>query len=88
MYIKGLGAAALSHCVYIEQSKIAMGIEFEKYLLPVFLLVFQAVFILLYGLLVRYDDTGNPHTNVTAAKAISGLESSKSTLKVYPCKYA
>lgn len=74
-------------CEAVEGSVRTMGLEFEKYLLPGFLLVFQAIFILLYGLLVRYDDTGAPHTNVTAAKTISGLDSSRSTLKVYPCKY-
>lgn len=60
---------------------------FEKYLLPGFLFVFQTIFIILYGLLVRYDDTGAPHTNATRAKTISDLDSSASTLKVYPCKY-
>lgn len=57
---------------------------FEKYLLPGFLFVFQTIFIILYGLLVRYDDTGAPHTNATRAKTISDLDSSASTLKVYP----
>lgn len=60
---------------------------FEKFLLPGFLFVFQTIFIILYGLLVRYDDTGAPITNVTGARTISDLDSSASTLKVYPCKY-
>lgn len=62
-------------------------LAFEKCLLPGFLFVFQIIFIILYGLLVRYDDTGAPHKNVTNAKTISDLDSSASTLKVYPCEY-
>ena len=58
--------------------------KWEKLLLPAFLLVFQGIFIILYGLLVRYDDTGKPHTdNITFE---NGLESSRATLKVYPRK--
>lgn len=58
--------------------------QLEKYLFPSFLLVFQIVFIVLFGILVRYDDTGAPHRpNSTAA---GQLESSASTLKVYPRK--
>lgn len=58
----------------------------EKLLLPGFLCVFQLLFILLYGLLVRYDDTGAPLHNVTGEGDIPSLDSSTSTLKVYPCK--
>lgn len=56
----------------------------EKLLLPGFLCVFQLLFILLYGLLVRYDDTGAPLHNVTGEGDIPSLDSSTSTLKVYP----
>ena len=57
-------------------------------LLPGFLLVFQVIFIILYGLLVRYDDTGAPITdNGTVVNDISQLGSYQSTLKVYPCKF-
>ena len=58
--------------------------KWEKALLPGFLLVFQGIFIILYGLLVRYDDTGKPHTaNEVFTKP---LESSETALKVYPRK--
>ena len=56
-------------------------------LLPGFLLVFQVIFIILYGLLVRYDDTGAPITsNDTFVEDVRLLDSSRSALKVYPCK--
>ncbi|CAI8034311.1 Ammonium transporter Rh type B-B [Geodia barretti] len=59
--------------------------DWSKMLLPGFLLVFQVIFIILYGLLVRYDDTGAPITsNDTTVQDISELGSSRSALKVYP----
>ena len=60
--------------------------QLEKYLLPVFLLVFEVIFILLYGLLVRYDDTGAPLQPNSTDSVTRQLESSASTLKVYPRK--
>lgn len=60
--------------------------KWEKFLLPVFLLVFQVIFFILYGLLVRYDETGKPHTDNVTAPA-DGLESSRTALKVYPRKF-
>ena len=61
--------------------------DWSKMLLPGFLLVFQVIFIILYGLLVRYDDTGAPITsNDTTVQDISELGSSRSALKVYPCE--
>lgn len=60
----------------------------EKMLLPLFLAVFEVIFIILYGLLVRYDDTGAPHTenDTNTLSDISELVSSRSSLKLYPCK--
>ena len=57
-------------------------------LLPGFLLVFQVIFIALFGLLVRYDDSGKPLTsNSTVVSDVSELDSSRSALKVYPCEW-
>ena len=65
--------------------------KLEKLMFPSFLCVFQLVFIILYALLVRYDDTGKPHVDLevsgTTADYIRTLESYQSALKVYPCEY-
>ena len=56
-----------------------------KMLLPGFLALFQIIFIILYGLLVRYDDGGAALTsNDTTVTDISQLDSSRNALKVYP----
>ena len=64
--------------------------KFEKYAFPFFLLVFQVIFIILYGLLVRYDESGGPHVNLTVSEDVQdfvrNLESTQTTLKVYPCQ--
>ena len=53
---------------------------------PGFLLVFQVVFLILFGLLVEYDDTGSPKPHGGLASASAG--SQQGTIKVYPCKPA
>ena len=68
----------------------------EKYLLPAFLFCFEFIFLVVYGLLVRYDEAGSPDVELAKAKefATAGdsgdfvreLESSLSTTKTYPCE--
>jgi len=69
----------------------------EKLVFPVFLFIFEIVFLILYGLLVRYDDAGSPHTDLTAAQEnidsgdtaeenVRNLQSTIDTTKIYPCE--
>ena len=71
----------------------------EKLIFPLFLFIFEVVFLILYGLLVRYDDAGAPHGEAALAAAaehhenggtsdelLRALQSSLSTTKTYPCK--
>ena len=68
----------------------------EKLIFPLFLFIFEVVFLILYGLLVRYDDAGAPHGDVALAAAaehqgtsdefLRALQSSLSTTKTYPCE--
>ena len=59
--------------------------KLEKLMFPGFLLAFELVFLILFGLLVQYDDNGGPLVNGSAP--ISQL-SQQNTIKVYPCKPA
>lgn len=68
----------------------------EKLLFPLFLFCFEFIFLVIFGLLVEYDDAGAPDQELAAAlrAANSGdtggfvldLESSLSTTKTYPCE--
>lgn len=58
----------------------------EKLLFPGFLLAFEVIFLILFGLLVRYDDNGGPL--IANGSMISQLSSQQNTIKVYPCKPA
>ena len=68
----------------------------EKLLFPGFLLGFEIIFLVLFGLLVTYDDRGAPDQELRQARAsasagnsddfIRELESSLSTTKTYPCE--
>jgi len=58
----------------------------EKLLFPGFLLAFEVIFLILFGLLVRYDDNGGPL--IANGSTISQLSSQQNTIKVYPCKPA
>ena len=98
------GAAAhLSHTLsFLSNAKgyIAMALtKLEKLMFPGFLLAFEVVFIVLFGLLVRYDDRGDPvpetgtsidihdaGNGTTIDVATRGAESSRSTIKTYPRK--
>lgn len=50
----------------------------EKLMFPGFLVAFEVVFLILYGLLVRYDDRGEADPLPS--------ESQNSTIKSYPCE--
>lgn len=60
--------------------------KLEKLMFPGFLLVFQVVFLIIFGLLVEYDDSGSPTPSGGLVSASAG--SQQSTTKVYPCKPA
>jgi len=68
----------------------------ERLLFPGFLFFFEVVFLVLFGLLVEYDERGSPEHDLRAARLaaesndtdslIRNLESSLGTTKTYPCK--
>lgn len=68
----------------------------ERLLLPGFLICFETIFLVLFGLLVRYDDRGSPDAELAKARQLAEagdrtdfvreLESTLSTTKTYPCK--
>lgn len=73
--------------------------KMEKLLLPGFLFCFEFVFLVLFGLLVRYDTAGSPDAELEKALALMRagrtpspeellreLESTLSTTKTYPCE--
>lgn len=68
---------------------MAILTRMEKMLFPCFLLIFEAVFLVLYGLLVKYDDLGAPVIgNATASSTGEGHFSAATAgvVSVYPCK--
>jgi len=68
----------------------------ERLLFPGFLLFFEIIFLVLYGFLVEYDNSGLPEHDLSEARKsaeagdsgslIRNLESSLATTKTYPCK--
>lgn len=68
----------------------------EKLLFPAFLLLFEVIFLVVFGLLVEYDERGSPDHEIEEARLAAGqgdsdrfireLESSLSITKSYPCK--
>lgn len=70
----------------------------ERFLLPGFLFCFEFIFLVVYGLLVRYDDNGSPDVELAKARELAEagetrgfvreLESSLSTAKTYPCEWS
>ena len=67
---------------------MAILTRMEKMLFPCFLLIFEVVFLVLYGLLVKYDDLGAPVLgNATAAEGHSQLSApGVSVVSTYPRK--
>ena len=68
----------------------------KKLVFPGFLFLFEVVFLVIFGLLVQYDEPGSPDHHIGDARRslaqgdsdrfIRELESSLSTTKTYPCK--
>ncbi len=71
--------------------KITMA-SLEKLLFPGFLIFFEAIILVLFGLLVDYDESGSPDQEIlvarnhTAGDYVRELESTLSTTKTYSCK--
>lgn len=69
----------------------------EQFLLPGFLFCFEFIFLVVYGLLVRYDESGSPDVELATARTLAEagdstnfvreLESSLSTIRTYPCEW-
>lgn len=61
----------------------------EKLWFPGFVLLFEAVVLVLFGTLVEYDDGGAPlvETDLNASGGVHTLASSRTTSQVYPCEY-
>ncbi len=57
--------------------------KLEKLMFPGFLMAFEVVFLILYALLVRYDDRGAADLPVAENQT-----SQASTIKTYPCELA
>ena len=62
---------------------MAILTRMEKMLFPCFLFVFEVVFLVLYGLLVRYDELGNPRP-VNATTAHASETAGHSIVSTYP----
>lgn len=68
----------------------------ERLLLPGFLFCFEFIFLVLFGLLVRYDERGSPDVELAKARQLAEagdqtdfvreLASTLSTTKTYPCE--
>lgn len=68
--------------VVIEMSAL------KKKVFPAFLLAFQVVFLILFGVFVTYDKVVPPDGSVEVPtdSCLSPLESTRSTTKTYPCE--
>ena len=84
--------------MYADEMAIQLT-KLEKLLLPAFLILFEVVFIIVYGLVVDYDEGGSPDhelevalqllqnsSSVSAEEYVLSLASTRGTTKVYPCK--
>ena len=60
--------------------------KIEKWILPIFLIAFEVIMLILYGVLVEYDTLGTPApVNMSANKFHSG-DPLAQVEKVYPCE--
>lgn len=68
--------------VVIEMSTL------KKKVFPAFLLAFQVVFLILFGVFVSYGNVVPPDGSIGVPKdsCLSPLESTRSTAKTYPCE--
>ena len=73
-----------------KRESMAVLTRMEKMLFPCFLLIFEVVFLVLFGLLVKYDELGEPvlNSNSTAAAHAEGQLSAPgiSVVSTYPRK--
>ena len=69
--------------VVIEMSTL------KKMVFPAFLLAFQVVFLIFFGVFVRYDNVSIPDGSVVPPtdSSVSPLRSTQSTAKTYPCEF-
>ena len=69
----------------VDKLTMAILTRMEKMLFPCFLLIFEVVFLVLFGLLVKYDELGQPVLhNSTAAGQLSAP--GVSIVSTYPRK--
>ena len=63
----------------------------KKMVFPAFLLAFQVLFLVLFGVFVKYDNIAPPDHDGSIAlpteSCSSQLESTQSTTKTYPCEF-
>ena len=90
---------------YRDNSGTAIAMEQEskstlkRLIFPSFLLALQAIFIVIFGLLVRYDDGGRANRELELLRELNAsgrlanlddyvqrLESTRDTTKIYPCE--
>lgn len=60
--------------------------KIEKWILPVFLFVFEVIMLILYGVLVRYDSLGTPAPVNTSSLEFHGGDPLAAVEKTYPRK--
>ena len=60
--------------------------KIEKWILPIFLFVFEVIMLILYGVLVEYDSLGTPApVNTSNVLAFHGGDPLAHVEKTYPC---
>ena len=60
--------------------------KIEKWILPIFLFVFEVIMLVLYGALVEYDSLGTPApVNTSDVVAFHGGDPLAHVEKTYPC---
>lgn len=60
--------------------------KIEKWILPIFLIVFELIMFILYGALVEYDSLGTPAPVNVSAEEFHGGDPLAHVEKTYPCK--
>ena len=60
--------------------------KIEKWIFPIFLFVFEAIMLILYGALVQYDPLGTPAPVNTSAEKFHGGDPLAHVEKTYPRK--
>ena len=61
--------------------------KIEKWILPIFLFVFEVIMLILYGALVQYDSLGTPApVNISSPEEFHGGDPLAQVEKTYPRK--